>query len=257
LQLIQISDCHLEGEAGGRLLGLDTDRSLGDVMALLEQRPSPAQVLVTGDIAAEGNSAAYARFRSRYLSRLTAPIACLPGNHDEPQALAQMLDGLLTKRIALGNWQLLLLDSRIDGSECGALAEAEMAWLARTLAADTHLHTLIFLHHQVLPVGCTWLDRHAVRNGAALRALLASHPQVRGVSSGHVHQASEQTVDGVRWLTSPSTCIQFLPASAGFALDTAMPGYRWFSLYADGRFETGVERVSARDYGIDMTSGGY
>lgn len=257
-RLIQISDCHLGRDPGGELLGLNSDASLADVVDAICQREDRIDgLLATGDLAGEGDLSAYQRFQQVTLSRFSTPTACLPGNHDEPALMQQALGALMSRQVFVGNWHLLLLNSRIAGSEGGALAEAELDFLAQALAQHPDKPTLVFLHHQVQPVGSVWLDRHIVRNAADLQALLARHSQVRAVISGHVHQASDVTVNSLRWLTTPSTCIQFLPGSSNFALDTAMPGYRWFSLFADGRFETGVERVSDRDYGIDWSSDGY
>jgi Icc protein len=36
-----------------------------------------------------------------------------------------------------------------------------------------------------------------------------------------------------------------------------MPGYRWFELNDDGTFDSGVERVPSKDYGVDFASVGY
>lgn len=79
-----------------------------------------------------------------------------------------------------------------------------------------------------------------LRDGAALLEQLRHHPEVRGLVSGHVHQASDQSLGGLRLLTTPSTCAQFLPGSEDFALDTRPPGWRWLELHADGRIETQV-----------------
>ena len=40
--------------------------------------------------------------------------------------------------------------------------------------------------------------------------------------------------NGVRYLTTPSTCFQFLPAVDNFAVDTRPPGFRWLDLVPDG-----------------------
>jgi Icc protein len=42
----------------------------------------------------------------------------------------------------------------------------------------------------------------------------------------------------VRVMTTPSTCVQFAPGSAKFAIDPRPPGYRRLTLHADGRIET-------------------
>jgi Icc protein len=60
---------------------------------------------------------------------------------------------------------------------------------------------------------------------------------------GHVHQESHHIIDGVEWMSTPSSCVQFKPGSKEFALGSEAPGYRHLSLYADGRIETAVHRV--------------
>ena len=51
--------------------------------------------------------------------------------------------------------------------------------------------------------------------------LLAHHPQVRGVLCGHVHQEYDALHQGVRFLATPSTCIQFMPLSRDFSRITS------------------------------------
>ncbi|MBT8446128.1 MAG: 3',5'-cyclic-AMP phosphodiesterase, partial [Gammaproteobacteria bacterium] len=62
----------------------------------------------------------------------------------------------------------------------------------------------------------------------------------------HVHQVHEARVDDIAVYTTPSTCMQFLPAAAAFAEDTGVaPGYRWLELADSGALTTGVVRVPA------------
>ena len=87
--------------------------------------------------------------------------------------------------------------------------------------------------------------------------MLARYPQVKAVLWGHVHQEFDQQAAGIRWLATPSTCIQFTPRSADFAVEEKAPGYRWLRLYADGQLETGVSRVQGVKFELDINSGGY
>ena len=41
--------------------------------------------------------------------------------------------------------------------------------------------------------------------------LINQFSNVKAVLSGHVHQAFDVVEQGVRYLTSPSTCVQFKP----------------------------------------------
>jgi Icc protein len=51
----------------------------------------------------------------------------------------------------------------------------------------------------------------------------------------------------VRLLATPSTGAQFLPGSDNFAIDTRPPGYRTFTLGADGSLHTEVVWLKRRD----------
>jgi Icc protein len=99
------------------------------------------------------------------------------------------------------------------------------------------------MHHHPLPMGSAWLDGVALRDAAAFWSIIDAHKQVRGVVCGHVHQESDQARNNVRFLSTPSTCAQFLPGNEFFALDDRPPGLRWIELYADGRIETEVAWV--------------
>jgi 3',5'-cyclic-AMP phosphodiesterase len=83
MQILQITDPHLYGSAGGRLRGVETDPSLHAVLDDAFARvPDYAAMLVTGDLVQDDTSG-YLRFRSIFGS-LTKPVLCIPGNHDEP-----------------------------------------------------------------------------------------------------------------------------------------------------------------------------
>ncbi len=259
LHVVQITDTHLYARPGGRLLGLDTDESLRQVVRKVAAGPRPDLVVATGDLAHDGSAAAYARLR-QHLGRLDAPVYCLPGNHDDADRLARACDQPpfhCTSGLRVAGWQLLFLDSTVPGSEGGHLRESALAALERSLSAHPDTPTLIWLHHQPLPVGSPWLDTMAVDNGEQLFTVIDRHPQVRALIWGHVHQVFEQRHSDVRLLATPSTCIQFEPGSEDFSIDLQPPGYRWLRLRPGGSFETGVERLAGIPGGIDLSLRGY
>lgn len=259
LRVVQITDCHLGERVGSRLLNLDTDQSLAAVLNLVRaQQTHINTLLVTGDLSDQGSIASYRRVLQATRD-LGDHSRWLPGNHDDPALLSKALgdDARLQRNLLVGNWQIIMLDSSVRGEVGGFLAATELTALRACLDAHPDHFALICVHHHVLPIGCEWLDQQRVLNAQALWALLEHYPQVRALLSGHVHQRSETTRNGVRVITSPSTCVQFAPHSDDFRVDSEMPGYRWFDLHADGHFCTGVERVTGCDYQIDMAATGY
>ena len=255
-RLIQLSDCHLGGEFGERLLGLDTDESFSDVLSVLKSE-SPDALVASGDISSKGAENAYSRFLEYMQDYKACPMGWLPGNHDDASVMAGYDQALMSNGfLKLGSWELILLDSSIPRSEYGCIADAELERLEQLLS-KCNGHVMVFVHHQPVPVGSTWLDQYTISNGESLLSILDKCPQVKALCWGHVHQVYESRRAHYALLSAPSTCIQFMPGSEEFALDTTMPGYRWFDLHDDGRVETGLVRVSQKDYGIDFSSSGY
>lgn len=242
-RLLHITDTHLLADNGGQLRGTNTWRSLDGVLhAALSGGIRPDAVLATGDLSHDGTPASYRHFRN-LLAPLGVPVLCLPGNHDGAAAFAAELAEPPFQAggsLAIGRWLLLLLDSTIPGEDGGRIDVDRLAWLHDMLESHRDRHVLVALHHHVLPLGSRWLDALGLAEPAGFLAALDRMPQVRAVVSGHVHQASATMRHGVQYLTTPSTCFQFLPRSDAFALDGRPPGYRWLELHADGRLATTV-----------------
>ena len=259
VHIVQLTDCHLGDAPGDDLLGVDADESLASVVRLAKrEQPAIDLVLGSGDLSNTGSAASYQRFLNA-AQALPAPVLWLPGNHDDSATMrsSAFAQSLNLRRIELGSWQVIALDSSIPGRVEGQLGEAELTALEQCLAAHRQLHTLVVLHHHVLPVGCSWLDEQRVGDGEQLLSLLARFDHVRGLLSGHVHQEWDAMAGPIRVMTSPSTSIQFAPNSEDFGVDALGPGYRWLKLYPGGELETGVERIDAAAFPVDRQANGY
>ena len=247
VQLLQVTDPHLFGDPATELYGVNTAESLRlTLAAALADGPAPDAVLVTGDIGDDMSAAAYAQFR-RLLSACGAPVFCLPGNHDDPSLMAQLLDDDAFRycgRARLGGWGLVLLDTHVPGRPHGRLAEPELARLDADLRALQDVPVLVGLHHPPVPVGSAWLDGVGLKNGTAFLEVIDRHPQVRCVLAGHVHQEFDAQHGRARLLATPSSCAQFTPLTERCVMDRRPPGYRRLSLHDDGSFTTRVGWLS-------------
>ncbi|WP_431038524.1 3',5'-cyclic-AMP phosphodiesterase [Pseudomonas yamanorum] len=257
--LVQLSDSHLFAEADGGLLGMKTRESLQRVIdTVLVQQPQIDLVLATGDLSQDGTLESYQAFRDM-TRQIEAPARWIPGNHDEPQVMLQAAinSALLEPVVDVGNWRITLLDSAVPGSVPGYLQDQQLQLLAQSLSEAPTRHHLVCFHHHPVSIGCAWMEPIGLRNPETLFAVLDRFPQVRAVLWGHVHQEIDRERNGVRLLASPSTCIQFAPGSEDFKVSDEAPGYRWLRLHADGRLETGVERVQGFAFQVDYGSNGY
>jgi Icc protein len=260
VRVLQITDFHLLADPEGTMMGINTEASFAAVLEATRDKHWPADLmLLTGDLAQDAMPATYGRLK-RHLDPLQVPCYCLPGNHDDPGLMHEILargNIAFEPRVLIGDWQIICLDSTIPNDPGGYLRKDQLDLLESALADHPEPFALICLHHSPLPTGSRWLDTMRLRNADELFALLDRFPQVKAVIFGHVHQAVDIVRRGVRLLACPSTCFQFKPATLDFALDALPPGYRWLRLYPNGEIETGVQRLEQIPSGLDMASEGY
>jgi 3',5'-cyclic-AMP phosphodiesterase len=245
---IQISDTHLFEDAAAKLWGVAPDQALdAAIEALAQLDGKPSFVLVTGDCSADGTEASYLRLAGK-LQRLGVPIYYLPGNHDDPARMARLLAGhsiasgdKLTQDFEADGWRFILLDSTVPGQDWGALGKEQIEWLRSELAAQPAKPTMIFVHHNPVPVGSAWLDTMTIADADDLLPVVAAAPQVHAVLYGHVHQEKADVLGATRYLSAPSTFFQFKPNAPTFGSDSVPPGARIVHLDSGG-FTTAVLR---------------
>jgi Icc protein len=246
MQILQITDPHLYGSATGRLRGVETDSSLHAVLDDAFTRvPDPAAVLVTGDLVQDDPSG-YLRFRSIF-GNLQKPVLCIPGNHDEPEAMRRELKGApfqICGSHEADGWQFIMLDSYDPGHVGGRLSAGELARLDATLRRCPN-HAMVCLHHHPISMGSRWLDTVGLAEPDGFWRVVESHAHVRAVVWGHVHQVYDGQRGPVRLFATPSTGAQFLPHSDRYAVDSRPPAYRQFELHADGRIDTAVHWIES------------
>ena len=260
IKLLQITDTHLGVQAAETLLGLNTDYSLEQVVDLVRrERPHADLLLATGDLSSCGAGQSYHRYR-----QLTKGIAdqtlWLPGNHDTVAAMREAAKegNEMAGCATIGNWHIIMLNSKTPGKVGGSLSDNELEKLRVGLQQSREGYALVCLHHHPVSIGCDWLDEQKVSNADTLFSVLDEFTHVRGLLWGHVHQQIDQQRNGVKLMATPSTCIQFAADSADFKLDRLSPGYRWLDLQENGDIETGVSRVSGVVFDIDYDdSSGY
>ena len=260
IRILQITDCHLGRDADESLLGLKTADSFTDVLQrAAEQDGKFDLVLCSGDISNDGTAASYDRFIKAVRQYIPAtPLAWLPGNHDDPASMRAIHSAApKAEYLSLGDWRIIMLNSRVPFEERGELPQSELNRLERLLESDPVSPTLIFLHHQLVPVGSAWIDQYVVSNADDFFTITDRFDNVRAVSWGHVHQEFCTVRNGVDLLATPSTCVQFKPLSDDFMVDNIMPGYRVYELLPSGVYTTQVSRVAERIYSIDFASAGY
>ena len=260
LKVLQLTDSHLYADPSRCLLGINTLETFDQVLAqALEETGRPDLLLATGDLVHDASDSGYKRLLGRF--KLTElPTYCLPGNHDLPAKMKQLLnqDNVhCISSVQAKGWSLIFLDSTIPGKDGGRIDAKQMELLKLLLEAHPDKHTLICMHHHPLPVGSRWMDTMVLEKPDRFFDLIAAHPQVKGILCGHIHQTFEETYRGLKILGSPSTCVQFAAGEDNFAIDPTPPGYRWMSLQPDGEILSGIASLPEIPSGLDLASMGY
>ena len=239
MKILQISDPHLMSRPEGRLKNVPTAESLQETLELARKVcPDPERVIWTGDLSHEETVDGYKLLkdlvgdwfeRSRFLS----------GNHDDPQALQQVLGtpGLLSTGPVsfvenVSGWRLIGVNTHWPGKSAGRLPVDQLSDSNTPWHGPPDLPALLFMHHPPIDIGCPWLDRIRLQNVEALQQLVGSTTDIRAIFCGHVHQEYVGDLAGVPVFTAPSTAVQF-GNTAEFCLEMHPPGFRLIDLHGD------------------------
>lgn len=214
LHFIHITDTHLNAPSKEPFLKLDPWGNLRAVLAEVRALPyKPAFVVITGDLAHEGDAEDYRAIRQGLTEESTtlgAPILVALGNHDHRDAFnagylgqpgsdaayyfAQDFDGL----------RVIVLDSHWVGSHSGRLDEAQLAWLREQLAAPAPRGTLLCLHHPP-HINLYMKDTSRLLTNSDALAQVIAGSDVIGILSGHVHMNSMADIQGALSVTGQAT----------------------------------------------------
>lgn len=215
--LAQVTDMHIK--AGGKLSYrvVDTEASLARCVAHLLKLPQrPDAVLFTGDLTDFGGADEYQNLR-RLLVPLPMPVFLMPGNHDDPGRLRAAFPehAYLRQRTDHVDYvieefpvRLVALDSTVPRASGGELRAAQLGWLDETLGAAPRTPTIVALHHPPFWTGIGHMDRVGLANPEALERVIARHPQVERVVSGHLHRSIVTRFGGTIASTCPSPAHQ-------------------------------------------------
>jgi 3',5'-cyclic AMP phosphodiesterase CpdA len=211
--LAQITDMHIKAGGKRSYRVVDTESSLTRCVAHLMAMPQqPDAVLFTGDLTDFGRVDEYENLH-RLLAPLPMPVLLMPGNHDDRGNLREgfpghgylrQRDGPVDYAIDEFPLRIVALDSTIPQQSGGELREAQLAWLDETLCAQPTKPTLVALHHPPFWTGIGHMDKMGLENPQALEQVIAHHPQVERVISGHLHRAIVARFGGTVATTCPS-----------------------------------------------------
>ena len=237
--VLQISDCHLFTDDEHVKNAINPRASLRRVLATAVIDRFPDVLIASGDLAQEPNHHVYQKFKDELKKFASTPQLVIPGNHDNGELMHEFFD---IEPISVNGWTFIPLATYQAGLIPGHVSPNALE-LLQTNLQEVSQPNLVVGHHPIFDVETTWLDNHKVGNHEEVFNILRDSPFTKAYLCGHVHLEHDQEHDGVRQITTPSTCWQFAPHASSFRLDNLTPGWRWLELFPDGSIETKVHRL--------------
>ena len=216
--LCQISDPHIVKPGTLAYGKVDTagmlERCVGKILSLPLK---PDAVVATGDLTDHATAEEYGLL-AELLAPLRMPVYLAVGNHDDRRALQAAFPkhrhlageaGFIHYVVEEFPVRLVVLDTVVPGAPGGTLCEWRLQWLARVLSASDR-PTIVAQHHPPFTTGLTVMDRMTLDNPQSEAAVIARHPCVERVISGHYHRSIHARFAGTIASVCPSTAHQLL-----------------------------------------------
>jgi Icc protein len=247
ITVLQLTDLHLFAQAQGLFNDINTRDSFIDVLSHVQQHyGNPDVIIITGDLAHDGEPETY-QFIADALKIFATPVYCVLGNHDHRENAHQVysLESIsINEHCLFEHWQIILLDSNhqpMPNRYDGEVSDIELQRVAELATLHSDKSILIAMHHNLLEHHDRGVPLQ-VRNYQQVMQYFEQLPNIKLVLSGHVHQEFVIVQNGICYLSTPATGYQSKSKSGQVTGEAA--GYRWLKLYANGRFETDIRRVT-------------
>ena len=222
-----LSDTHLLA-AGKLQYGVaDPDAGLRLALERLSRLdPAPQAIVFTGDLADQGEPAAYRRLRELVepaAAAFGARVIWVMGNHDDRTTFARELlgrddAGPHDAVHELDGLRIVSLDTSVPGYHHGALSGDQLSWLGEVLATPAPHGTVLALHHPPIALPMAPVDAIIELLDQDRLAAVLGGSDVRQIMAGHLHYSTYATFAGIPVSVASASCYAVDPAPRGMLL---------------------------------------
>ena len=215
LLIAQITDLHLgfDQDDPDEFNRQRLDRALG---ALIAMKPRPDLLLITGDLAEEGDDEVSYRRLKEALAGIPFPVFMTMGNHDSREPFRRVFpdapvgeDGFVHYALDDLPLRILVLDTLEVGRHGGGFCEIRADWLRARLAEAPNRPTLVVLHHPPIETGLSWMTENPDAEWVGrLRAIVEAQDNIVAMVAGHLHRPVITHWAGTTLAVCPSTAPQ-------------------------------------------------
>ena len=227
LRIIQLTDIHIP-DIDSLPYNIDVRSQFFKCLIEIEEL-QPHLLVLSGDICLkEGNSETYFWVKEQ-LDKLKIPIEVIPGNHDNPQLLADVF--LKNEYLQYGNEyyfshypegkQIIFLDS-----SKGYCSKRQYSWLKNELA-NAEDECIIFMHHPPVKAGVPHMDfNYAFQQPEIMHNIVLESGREVHIFCGHYHVERSISYKNLHIHITPSTFFTLNGDHTGFEIEHSMPAFR-------------------------------
>jgi Icc protein len=230
-KIIQISDTHLFASDDFDIFGVKSNLKFKEIIHKIgEEDISDADAIVlTGDLSQDETYLSYQRL-IQYFNNINLPVYWIPGNHDNVDHMKRVFNEnknfFYVRRLSLQNWDLIFLNSKIDGSDDGYLTKEELESLKTEIIQSKKTNIAVVMHHHPIEIDTPLIDKYILRNKEEFWNIVTDS-SVKLVICGHVHGDYRFVHNNIALEMSPSTCIQWKKGASELNFDFKI-GYKTF-----------------------------
>lgn len=249
LRFVHITDTHIGPESDYLLYGYNTFDWLKHLVGYIntDMPFEPDFVLHTGDVMYNPDLSA-CELAYSVLKDLKYPTYYVRGNHDDPEAMRQVLPNLPvgTGRINYDfvqkDFHFIVLDTFGLEQPKGYLEPPQLEWLQSKCQSSTARSLVIVIHHLPVVTGNGWLDgqMYIENHDTLFNVLSPFQNRIRGLFFGHVHCPTTTIRNGIICSSAASAFSQFIypqkvsihptaTSPGGFSLVTLSHDQTWIS----------------------------
>ncbi|CDG16206.1 metallophosphoesterase family protein [Xenorhabdus doucetiae] len=218
MKVIHLSDIHLTRNRDQKLFDVNPYENFDFVceeILRIKNLNEIALIIVSGDIANDGDIEAYKYFLQKMESLRTAYIAIL-GNHDLKEnfniAITEEKNQFMihSRQYKNNTWRIISVDTVVEGEDFGFISKDNLAELEEEMVKNSDVNIAIFMHHHAIPVGTPIVDSCMLNNGKALLDLCKKY-KVKFIGSGHAHTSRICHHNTMTTSVAPAVVFQWLP----------------------------------------------
>lgn len=240
IKVIQISDTHLFSDDNSTLYGIRTNITFNEVInkILHEDIHDTDMIFLTGDMSQDETEQSYEKIANS-LEIIEMPIYWIPGNHDNLHKIESVFKktrNLIRRRfLSFLNWNFIFLNTKLDDSDKGYLAQSEMDILQDSILKYNDKKLVIVMHHHPVEVNTPLIDNYILQNRDDLWRIIGT--KIELIICGHVHGDYTIIHNTTRIETAPATCLQWEKGTKDLMLEKKI-GYKIFYFTNDSYYST-------------------